>query len=108
MVLEGVHLVPGMVPAELDGALLLHVVVEIASEEAHRMHFHVRDTATGGVRAMDKYLERMDDIRRIQSFIVGRARREGVAVVENANVDRAIDDVLELVLQLADPAGRTV
>lgn len=107
MVLEGVHLVPGMVPAALDGALLLHVVVEIANEEAHRMHFHVRDSATGGVRAMDKYLERIDDIRRIQSFIVGRARREGVAVVENANVDRAIAEVLELVLNLAGGVSDT-
>jgi 2-phosphoglycerate kinase len=100
MVLEGVHLVPGMVPAGLDGALLLHVVVEIASEEAHRMHFQVRDATTGGVRAMEKYLDRLDDIRRIQSFIVGRARREGVAVIENANVDRTIDQVIELVMRL--------
>ena len=44
------------------------------------MHFHVRDTATGGVRAMDKYLERLDDIRRIQTYLVGRAEREGVQV----------------------------
>ena len=29
MVLEGVHLVPGMLPAELDGALVVHVVLAI-------------------------------------------------------------------------------
>ena len=73
MVLEGVHLVPGMVPVSLEGASIVHVVVEISDEEAHRMHFHVRDTATGGVRAMDKYLERIDDIRRIQTFLTGCA-----------------------------------
>ena len=66
-------------------------MLEIADEDVHRLHFHVRDGATGGIRAMDKYLERLDDIRRIQTYIVGRARREGVPVVENANVDRAID-----------------
>jgi len=108
MVLEGVHLVPGMVPASLEGALILHVVVEIANEDAHRMHFHVRDTATGGVRAMDKYLERIDDIRRIQSFLVDRAQREGVEVVENANVERAIDSVIALAMGLADRVGRPV
>jgi 2-phosphoglycerate kinase len=108
MVLEGVHLVPGMVPASLDGALILHVIIEIANEDAHRMHFHVRDTATGGVRAMDKYLERIDDIRRIQSFLVERARREGVEVVENANVERAIDSVIALAMGLADRVGRPV
>jgi 2-phosphoglycerate kinase len=105
MVLEGVHLVPGMVPASLEGALILHVVVEIADEDAHRLHFHVRDTATGGVRAMDKYLERIDDIRRIQSFLVDCARREGVEVVENANVEQAIDSVIALATGLAAPVG---
>jgi 2-phosphoglycerate kinase len=99
MVLEGVHLVPGLVPAELEGALLVHVVVEIADEDVHRMHFHVRDAATGGIRAMDKYLNRLSDIRRVQTYIVGRARRESVPVVENANVERTIDRVIELVMQ---------
>jgi 2-phosphoglycerate kinase len=107
MVLEGVHLVPGLLPSQLDGALLVHVVVEIADEEVHRMHFHVRDTATGGIRAMDKYLDRLDDIRRLQTYVVGRARRESVPVVENANVERTIDTVIELVMQAAERERRT-
>jgi 2-phosphoglycerate kinase len=104
MVLEGVHLVPGLLPTELEGALLVHVVVEIADEDVHRMHFHVRDAATGGIRAMDKYLDRLDDIRRVQTYIVGRARRESVPVVENANVERTIDTVIELVMQASERA----
>jgi len=104
MVLEGVHLVPGLVPAELEGALLVHAVVEIADEDVHRMHFHVRDAATGGIRAMDKYLDRLGDIRRVQTYLVGRARREGVPVVENANVERTIDTVIELVMLASERA----
>ena len=104
MVLEGVHLVPGLVTSELAGALVVQVVVAIDNEGAHRMHFHVRDSATGGVRAMDKYLDRLGDIRRIQSYIVDRARREEVPVVDNANVERTIDEVLELVMQAAERA----
>jgi 2-phosphoglycerate kinase len=53
---------------------------------------------------MDKYLERLDDIRRIQTYVVGRARREDVPVVENANVERTIDQVIELVMQSAERA----
>jgi 2-phosphoglycerate kinase len=108
MVLEGVHLVPGMLPAEVHGALIAHVVVEIADEDVHRVHFHVRDITTGGIRAMDKYLEKLDDIRRIQSYIVGRAHREHVPVVENANVERTIDEVIEFVMQAAERARQTV
>jgi 2-phosphoglycerate kinase len=107
MVLEGVHLVPGMVPFELEGALLIHVVIEIADEEVHRMHFHIRDVSTGGIRAMDKYLDHIDDIRRVQTYIASRARRENVPVVENANVERTIDQVIELVMQSAERARQT-
>lgn len=107
MVLEGVHLVPGLLPSEVEGALIVPVVVEIGDADVHRTHFHVRDASTGGIRAMDKYLERIDDIRRIQSYIVGRARREDVPVVENANVDRTIDQVIELVMRAAERARET-
>jgi 2-phosphoglycerate kinase len=107
MVLEGVHLVPGLVNTEVAGALTVHVVVRIANEEAHRMHFHVRDVTSSGVRPMSKYLDRIDDIRRIQSYIVGRAERGGVPVVENANVERTIDEVIELVIESAEHVGQT-
>ena len=104
MVMEGVHLVPGLLPPEVDGALIVQVVVEIADADVHRMHFHVRDASTGGIRAMDKYLGKLEDIRRIQTYVVARARREGVPVVENANVDRTIDQVIELVMRAAERA----
>jgi 2-phosphoglycerate kinase len=101
MVLEGVHLVPGLVASHLEGAIVVQVVMQISDEEVHRVHFHVRDTATGGVRPMAKYLDRLDDIRRIQSYVVSRARREGVPVVENVNVERTIDEVVGLVIDSA-------
>jgi 2-phosphoglycerate kinase len=107
MVLEGVHLVPGLMLAELEGVLLVHVVIEIADEEVHRMHFYIRDVSTGGIRGMEKYLDRIDDIRRVQAYIASRARREGVPVVENANVERTIDQVIELVMQAAERARQT-
>jgi len=107
MVLEGVHLVPGMLPLDIEGALVLHVILEIESEEAHRTHFHIRDLATGGLRAMDKYLSRLEEIRKVQSFLVSRAEREGVHVVKNAKVERAIGEVIELVMALADDVERT-
>ncbi|HEY0416483.1 MAG TPA: hypothetical protein VGC78_08860 [Gaiellaceae bacterium] len=108
MVLEGVHLVPGMLPRELEGALIVHVVLEISDENVHRRHFHVRDGATGGVRGMEKYLDRLEDIRRIQTYISGRARREGVPVVENSNADRTIDSVIGLVMRAAERTRESV
>jgi 2-phosphoglycerate kinase len=102
MVLEGVHLVPGMMPAEIEGALVVHVVLEIQNKDVHRTHFHVRDATTGGTRAMDRYLDQLDEIRHIQDYLVERAEKHGVPVIEGSNLDRATTAVLELVLASAD------
>jgi 2-phosphoglycerate kinase len=108
IVLEGVHLVPGMVPARIEGAVVVHAVLQVSDEHVHATHFHVRDTATSGVRAMDKYLARLDDIRRIQSYIVSRANRLGTPVIENVDPETSTDEVMELVLSSAERAQAVV
>ena len=100
MVLEGVHLVPGLVPAIEGEALVASCVLKIEDETAHAQHFFAREN--GGERPMAKYLDRFDEIRRLQDFVVGRAEREGVAVVENHDAARAATAVAELVLSAAD------
>jgi 2-phosphoglycerate kinase len=102
MVLEGVHLVAGLMPVEIEGALVVHVVLQLESEEIHRLRFHIRDELTGGVRAMDKYLDQLHEIRQIQEYLVERALKHGVPVIESSNIDRATTAVLELVLGSAD------
>jgi 2-phosphoglycerate kinase len=102
MVLEGVHLVPGMLPRQIEGALVVECVVAIENEEAHANHFWIRDISSEGVRPLDKYLERIGDIRYLQDFIVERAEVEGVPVIDNAEREKAIGKVMELVLAAAD------
>ena len=47
MVLEGVHLVPGMITTEFEGALVVQCVLAIHDEEIHRTHFWARDAELG-------------------------------------------------------------
>jgi len=101
MVLEGVHLVPGLYPATLDGAIVVPAVVQVPDPELHRRCFHERSVATGGLRPKRKYLDRFDEIRRIQSHIVARAARHSVTVVENTDLHEAIDQIIDLVLAAA-------
>ena len=106
MVLEGVHIVPGMLPRQIEGALVVECVVAIENEETHAGHFWIRDMSSEGMRPLDKYLERIADIRYLQDFIVERAQVEQVPVIENSDRDRSIAAVMELVLTAADTARK--
>ena len=100
MVLEGVHLVPGLVPLELEGAVVSSCILEISDETAHAQHFFTREAGTD--RPMAKYLDRFDSIRRLQDYLVRRAEASGTPVVENETADRATRAVAELVLSAAE------
>jgi 2-phosphoglycerate kinase len=106
LVLEGVHLVPGMVDLPRpELAVSVFVVLSIDDEEEHIRHFHFRDEDSE--RPESRYLERFEDIRRLQEVIVARARRHGVPVIENEDADRAARTVADLVLDAAE-RSRTV
>ena len=62
----------------------------------------IRDIGSDGLRPHAKYIDRLDDIRRIQDYIVRRARRHGVPVIGNTDIRSAIDRVVELVLTSAE------
>ncbi len=98
MAIEGVHLVPGLVPTEIDGALLVHAVLHVSSIEEHRSHFVIRDSVTGGTRSLDKYIDGLDEIRVLQELIAERAAEHGVPVIESANLEQATGELLDLVL----------
>jgi len=106
MALEGVHLVPGLVPASLEGALVCHCVLAIESEERHARNFWVRDAASGGLRPVEKYLRALPDIRHIQAYLVERAGKSGVPVIENSELETAVEAVVDLVLNEVERTAR--
>jgi 2-phosphoglycerate kinase len=102
LVLEGVHLVPGMVELPRpELAVSVFAVLAIDDEEEHARHFHYRDEDSDQ-RPESRYLERFADIRRLQELIVARARREEVPVIENDDADSAARQVADLVLDAAE------
>jgi 2-phosphoglycerate kinase len=101
LVLEGVHLVPGMIQP-VEGAMVVHCVLAIEDDEAHAGHFWVRDAHSDGLRPVEKYLDALDDIRLLQDFIVERAESVRVPVVVNESIELAIGSVMELVLSGAE------
>ena len=100
MVLEGVHLVPGLLPTQFPDTLVVPCMLSIVDETAHAQHFLAREG--GSQRPRDKYLDRFREIRRLQDYLVGRAVREGVPVIENESADGATAALAELVLAAAE------
>jgi 2-phosphoglycerate kinase len=105
MVLEGVHLVPGMITTELKGALVVQCVLAIHDEEIHKTHFWIRDETSDGVRPVDRYIAGMPEIRMIQEYVLERAARNDVPVIENETQNEAIAAVMNLVLEQAERAA---
>lgn len=95
IILEGVHLVPGLLPARVDGAVFCPCVLSIEEETTHAQHFFTR--SDGSERPLASYLDHFAEIRRLQRFIVGRAEREGVPVIVNEDAEQTTAGVLELV-----------
>jgi 2-phosphoglycerate kinase len=107
LIVEGVHMVPGMLASagakeRISEVLLLQLVVAVRDEALHRSHFMVREQETSGRRAIARYLKYFDEIRKIQDFILERAHVEGTLVVDNLNIDdtvgmivNALYDVIE-------------
>jgi 2-phosphoglycerate kinase len=104
MALEGVHVVPGLVPAAVEGAVVVQALLAIEDEDEHARHFWVRDSGSEGLRPVAKYLDSRGDIRRIQAYLVERAEKAGVPVIENTRVERTAEAVIRLVLEQVERA----
>lgn len=97
-VIEGIHVVPGSLAPELSHrCVAVEALLTVEDEEVHRGHF----TERGGTRPAQRYLESFDRIRKLQRHLVGRARAEGVPVISNGGIDRAVVDALDLVFEAA-------
>lgn len=102
MVVEGVHLVPGLINGELsDRCVPVQAVITVSDEELHRGHFSLR----GGERPADRYLDRFTQIRKLQDYLVARAEARGVPVIDNTNIDAAVAQAMQLVLDSVAGVG---
>ena len=101
VVVEGVHVVPGGVhPRTRERCVLVEALVVVEDRELHRGHFSHRP----GTRPAERYLAGFEDIRRLQDHLWGRAHSEGVAVIDNDNVDDTLAQLMQLVLDAVQEA----
>ena len=101
-VIEGVHLVPGAVDGEAlfrfrSEAVVVKVLLTLDDRRVHQGHFLARLDNEHG-RRPERYLRHLDDIRRIQRHLRQLAARHGIPEVDAADLDEAIQQVLDLVV----------
>jgi len=100
LVIEGIHLVPGLSP-RLHGvadAVLVQLMLVVSDEDDHRENFGRREQVTLLRRPSAPYLDHFAEIRMLQGFLLRQAAREGVSVIETTATDKAADRTVEAVL----------
>jgi len=109
IVLEGVHLLPGLLsPETMRSAVVVEALVTVSDEELHRSHFHLRTGEAQQARGpADRYLEHFQTIRKLQSYLVERAQEHGVRVIDNHSLDASVQELMALVLDAVATVGAT-
>ena len=101
VIVEGVHVLPGAVGEEQrSGCVIVEALVVVGDEELHRGHFSHRP----GTRPAERYLSAFEEIRALQAHLAQRAQGSGAAVIDNGNVDEALAQLIELVLDAVERA----
>ena len=100
VVMEGVHLVPGLLALDvLENANVIELVLAQPDEEKHRKNFEVREAQTEKRRSLESYMEHFQEIRVIQEFITSQAREQKVPIIELNDFDEGLEQALELTMQ---------
>jgi 2-phosphoglycerate kinase len=99
VIVEGVHVVPGALhPGLRERCVLAEAIVVVRDEELHRGHFSHRP----GSRPAERYLAAFEDIRALQDHLAERAGDAGLEVIDNENIDAALAQLMELVLDAVE------
>jgi 2-phosphoglycerate kinase len=99
-IIEGVHLVPGFLDRDRwCDAVVIELVMAVPQSRRHRTHFTARDWQTGGIRPLRKYVDHFREIRRIQQYILAKAREYGVPIIDNESIDDAVNEAMNEVLK---------
>ena len=97
IVVEGVHLLPGLVPfPDLEGsAHQIPLVLGTLNEEAHRARFIARSRS--GRRLANRYLENFTAIRAIQDHVLQQAELRGWPLLDTSDGEPPVVETLRVV-----------
>jgi len=102
IIIEGAHVVPGLIePEHFPDAIILPLVIMVTDEKLHRGHFYIREVETQGTRPFQRYIEHFEHIRKIQDYIIHLAQITGVRTFDSVELDRTVANVVDYVINAA-------
>lgn len=100
IVIEGVHLFPGLInPRYLEMKKIHLFILHLDSEEDHVNRYHAREEETQKRRPAEHYINHLQDIRRIQEYMVKNAESKGLLCINNKDIDTTTNILVEKVIQ---------
>lgn len=94
VMVNGVHIVPGLSPVDPDFPLFTYVLT-VGTPAEHRGRFIQR--FLDGDRKPTEYLQRMDAIRELDAYIVEQCQRHGVPVIRSTTFEGTVLAVMDAV-----------
>jgi 2-phosphoglycerate kinase len=94
VMINGVHIVPGLMPVEAEFPLFTYVLT-VGTPTEHRSRFIQR--FLDGDRKPTEYLQRMDAIRELDAYIVEQCERHGVPVIRSTTFEGTVLAVMDAV-----------
>ena len=91
VVLEGVHLTGKFIQNLVSRyKYTLPFIVYISKSEKHKERFAVRSKLMTLEPKFNKYVENFDNIRIIQNYIIKKAERYQIPIIDNNNIDKSL------------------
>jgi len=98
MIIDGVHLVPGLVNWDeyRNKAHIIPLVVVVLEKDHYRQRFLLRQQIAP-TRQFERYLANFDSILKIQDYIIERAEQEDVPIVNNLDFEHSVRAIIRIV-----------
>jgi 2-phosphoglycerate kinase len=98
LIVEGVHMVPGLIKLEPFErvAYVVPLVISTLNRERYLERFPLRERGAEN-RTSERYRENFDKIVRIQDHILEMAEHYEIPIVENAHLDQTISSILTVI-----------
>lgn len=107
IIVEGAHIVPGFIsPEQFPDAFIIPLVIAVKDEKLHRSHFFIREVETQGTRPFRRYIENFENIRKIQDYIVHLASLTGVKIIDSVDLDYAVSEIVDYIINTAYEMAR--